>query len=97
MSTANSRCEFVACDQVFPLLFIMTTQKSVDSRHNHDPKPLRCIITKIVWTLLWDYRAENNGRSTDNVGPDRGLDRSNSRLASHLDWSFLDMNILFSI
>ena len=25
MFTANSRCEFVACDRVFPLLFIMTT------------------------------------------------------------------------
>ena len=42
-------------------------------------------------------RAENNGQSTDNVQPDRGLDRSNSQLASHFDWSFLDMNILFSI
>ena len=42
-------------------------------------------------------RAENNGQSTDNVQPDRGLDRSNSQLASHFDWSFLDTNILFSI
>ena len=44
------------------------------------------------------------GRSTDNVRPDRGLDRSNSRLASHFDRSnshlaghfdrsFLDSNI----
>ena len=42
-------------------------------------------------------RAENNGRSTDNVGPDRGLDRSNSHLAGHFDRSFLDTNILFFI
>ena len=44
-----------------------------------------------------EVRAKNNGRSTHNVRPDRGLDRSNSRLASHFDWSFLDKNILFSI
>ena len=36
------------------------------------------------------HRAQNNGRSTDNVWPDRGLDQSNSRLAGHFDWSFLD-------
>ena len=35
-------------------------------------------------------RAQNNGRSTDNVRPDRGVDRSNSRLAGHSDRSFLD-------
>ena len=35
-------------------------------------------------------RAQNNGRSTGNVRPDRGLDRSNSRLAGHFDRSFLD-------
>ena len=40
------------------------------------------------------YRAQNNGRSTDNVRPDRGLDRSNSRLAGHFDRSSLDTNIL---
>ena len=40
------------------------------------------------------YRAQNNDRSTDNVRPDRGLDRSNSRLAGHFDRSFLDANIL---
>ena len=28
-----------------------------------------------------DSRAQNNGRSTDNVRPDRGLDQSNSSLA----------------
>ena len=43
------------------------------------------------------FRAANNGRSTDNVRPDRGLDRSNSGLAGHFDRSFLDINILFSI
>ena len=42
-------------------------------------------------------RAANNGRSTDNVRPDRGLDRSNSGLAGHFDRSFLDTNTLFSI
>ena len=42
-------------------------------------------------------RAENNGRSTDNVWPDRRLDRSNSHLAGHFDPSSLDTNILFSI
>ena len=42
-------------------------------------------------------RAANNGRSTDNVWPDRGLDRSNSGLAGHFDRSFLDTNTLFSI
>ena len=43
------------------------------------------------------YRAANNGRSTDNVRPDRGLDRSNSGLAGHFERSFLDTNTLFSI
>ena len=42
-------------------------------------------------------RAANNGRSTDNVRPDRGLDRSNSGLAGHFDRSFLDTNTFFSI
>ena len=42
-------------------------------------------------------RAANNGRSTDNVWPDRGLDRSNSSLAGHFDWPFLDTTTLFSI
>ena len=45
-------------------------------------------------------RAQNNGRSTDNVRPDCGLDRSNSGLAGHFDRSFLDsniFNIIFSI
>ena len=39
-------------------------------------------------------RAQNDGWSSDNVQPDCGLDRSNSRLAGHFDWSFLDANIL---
>ena len=42
-------------------------------------------------------RAANNGRSTDNVRPDGGLDRSNSGPAGHFDRSFLDTNSLFSI
>ena len=42
-------------------------------------------------------RAANNGRSTDNVQRDRGLDRSNSGLAGHFDQSFLDTNTIFSI
>ena len=33
------------------------------------------------------YRARNNGRSTDNVLNDRGFDRSNIRLAGHVDRS----------
>ena len=41
-------------------------------------------------SVLTVYRAQNNGRSTDNVRPDRGLDRSNSRLVGHFDRSFLD-------
>ena len=45
----------------------------------------------------WAPRAANNGRSTDNVRPDRRLDRSNSGLAGHFDRSFLDTNTLFSI
>ena len=44
-----------------------------------------------------NHRAANNGRSTDNVRPDGGLDRSNSGLAGHFDRSFLDTNTLFSI
>ena len=33
------------------------------------------------------HRARNNGRSTDNVRTDCGFDRSNFRLASHIDRS----------
>ena len=40
------------------------------------------------------FMAQNNGQSTDNVQPDRRLDRSNSRLLGHFDRSFLDANIL---
>jgi len=47
--------------------------------------------------LILQVRAENNGWSTDNVRPDRGLDQSNSGLAGHFDRSFLDTNILFFI
>ena len=54
-----------------------------------------------VWHLLehvfLSHRAENNGRSMDNVRPDRGLDQSKSGLAGHFDRSVLDTNILFSI
>ena len=34
-----------------------------------------------------DIRARNNGRSTDNVRSDCGFDRSNFRLAGHVDRS----------
>ena len=34
-----------------------------------------------------DFRARNNGRSTDNVRTDCGVDRSNFRLAGHVDQS----------
>ena len=40
------------------------------------------------------FRAQSNGRSTDNVRPDRGLDRSNSRLAVHF---WMRTFIIFSI
>ena len=50
-----------------------------------------------MFLLSISCRAANNGRSTDNVRPDRGLDRSNSGLAGHFDRSFLDTNTLFSI
>ena len=33
------------------------------------------------------FRAANNGRSTDNVRPDRGLDQPNSGLVGHFDRS----------
>ena len=55
---------------------------------------VHCIINIMTEGLC---RAENNGRSTDNVRPDHGLDQSNSGLAGHFDRSFLDTNILFSI
>ena len=40
---------------------------------------------------LWTYicRARNNGRSTDNVRTDLGVDRSTFRLAGHVDRSHL--------
>ena len=48
----------------------------------------------ITHYYYYHVRAQNNGRSTDNVRPDRGLDRSNSHLAGHFDRSFLDANLL---
>ena len=48
------------------------------------------LIKFSVLIKLTSFRAQNNGRSTDNVRPDRGLDRSNPRLAGHFDRSFLD-------
>ena len=47
------------------------------------------------FSLFILLRAENNGRSTDNVLPDCGLDWSNSHLAGHFDRSFLDANIIY--
>ena len=38
------------------------------------------VINILVKVLI---RAQNKGRPTDNVRPDRGFDRSNSRLAGH--------------
>ena len=53
-------------------------------------------VSWVISNLLWFHvRAENNGRSTDNVQPDRGLDWLNSRLTGHFDRSFLDTNIFF--
>ena len=37
--------------------------------------------------ICFKYRARNNGRSTDNVRTDSGFDRSNFRLAGHVDRS----------
>ena len=58
--------------------------------------PPRLTYSKIILLLTFEfkvlpfYRAQNNGRSTDNARPDRGLDQSNSRLAGHFGRSFLD-------
>ena len=41
-------------------------------------------------------RTQNNGRSTDNVRPDRGLDWSNSRLAGHF-WMWTFNNIFHTV
>ena len=60
-------------------------------------QPLNSESFGILHSAFCIHRAANNGRSTDNVRPDRGLDRSNSGLAGHFDRSFLDINILFSI
>ena len=55
---------------------------------------LFCLKLKLQCSLCANIRAQNNSRSTNNVRPERGLDRSNSRLAGHFDRSFLDANIL---
>ena len=41
----------------------------------------------LPWSDFQDLRARNNGRSTDNVRTDCGFDRSNFRLAGHVDRS----------
>jgi len=41
----------------------------------------------VNWCFVIGYRARNNGRSTDNVRNDCGFDRSNFRLAGHVDRS----------
>ena len=52
-----------------------------------------CIITEIIPRSLFLFkieaynRAQNNGRSTDNVRTDWGVDQSTFRLAGHVDWS----------
>ena len=58
---------------------------------------LRSKVKWVIGTTEGSTRAANNGRSTDNVRPDRRLDRSNSGFAGHFDRSFLDTNTLFSI
>ena len=68
------------------LLFLLSVCNVVEARPAGETRLLKAAS-----------RAANNGRSTDNVRPDRGLDRSNSGLAGHFDRSFLDINILFSI
>ena len=42
---------------------------------------------RLVFRRVWIVRARNNGRSTDNVRTDCGFDRSNFRLAGHVDRS----------
>ena len=41
----------------------------------------------VVKTITTEFRARNNGRSTDNVRTDCGFDRSNFHLAGHVDRS----------
>ena len=47
------------------------------------------IVVVVVYddTFYWVYRARNNGRSTDNVRTDWGVDQSTFRLAGHVDRS----------
>ena len=39
------------------------------------------------YLCIMETRARNNGRSTDNVRTDWGVDQSTFRLAGHVDWS----------
>ena len=48
---------------------------------------LEATYAYIYVKCLAKYRARNNGRSTDNVRTDCGFDRSNFRLAGHVDRS----------
>ena len=41
----------------------------------------------VLERIILQVRAQNNGRSTDNVRTDWGFDRSNFRLAGHVDRS----------
>ena len=52
------------------------------TRTNHENR-------RIASLAVWPFggRARNNGRSTDNVRTDSGFDRSNFRLAGHVDRS----------
>ena len=46
------------------------------------------ILCKFSQLILKEmYRAQNNGRSTDNVRTDWEVDQSTFRLAGHVDWS----------
>ena len=50
-------------------------------------KPKRSIGRNNYYSIGFSNRARNNGRSTDNVRTDCGFDRSNFRLAGHVDRS----------
>ena len=48
---------------------------------------LKTSYCNTIFRFITNYRARNNGRSTDNVRTDWGFDRSNFRLAGHVDRS----------
>ena len=47
------------------------------------------LFCELAYFFLLPCRARNNGRSTDNVRTELGVDRSTFRLAGHVDRSHL--------